>query len=642
MHRHPEMENHLSSPRLDLSTNSTAQRSVRDYHARLPPARKVAGGLGILPWHLLPTVDHLQRDPRNSNDFRDGVLIPPSMITEAETVLSAFVKLTIASRGVNMRRLDRMGAICLILQIINAPHLLGRFLEERTVDASLPLSKARLIGILRDGDAALDFLGEQYRAKPRQIVPLQHIEFEETEPMPYLVQRNIGTGGYGKVDQVEDITTGKVYAMKSWKNVDQNAKARLLEEASVLKKLTNSKHVVRLINTYGRGKLLGLVMDPVATCDLNDLIEARPRDRAWAIPILTQAPGCLAAALADIHALKIRHKDISPRNILLCHDNILLTDFGLSIDVSEMSRTDTSGPTARTVNYCSPEVALQQSRGRKSDVFSLGCVILVILSLLPPNSADWLEDVLSFRPFHLNLERVENWIQKRTTTSSDGLPNTWLRICRWMIREDPSTRPTMQTVLEDILSDPSLEEWLPSLFCSDCLAAKNTSNLAAIRHQRKVSAEDFSSSEVLQTASDTLLSLTTEEPVMDGSIFAHSDIDSYLEFCKTLSAGLSRHWSDGVAESLTIFFSKLFIPDCGIHPQVMNATCHLRDSRAAQVRKGCNEVKEFGMVRMSTCYEMCMTIGLTGAQYIPGYWVAFTMSSVSNKNPRLNVQWKII
>jgi serine/threonine protein kinase len=284
--------------------------------------------------------------------------------------------------------------------------------------------------------------------------------------------------------------------MKSWRNVDKNAEARLSEEASILKKLTNSKHVVRLINTYARGKFLGLVMEPVAACDLNDLIEKRPKDRTWATRTLTQAPGCLAAALADIHALKIRHKDISPRNVLFCQDNVLLTDFGLSVDVSERSKTDTSGPTARTVNYCSPEVALQDSRGRKSDVFSLGCVILIILSLLPPkivsrlswNSADWSEEVLSFRPFYRSTGEVEQWIKMCIANTSNTFSKAWLQACSRMIREDPLTRSSMQEILDDLLSDPSLEATLPSVFCSSCLETREDSRIAALRDQRKIEA----------------------------------------------------------------------------------------------------------------------------------------------------------
>jgi hypothetical protein len=164
------------------------------------------------------------------------------MMTETETMLSTFAKLSFPSRVVNMSRLDRMSAICLVLHIIQAPHLLGRFLGKDVVDVSLPLTRARLIGILRDEDAALDFIGEQYRAKPRQIVPLEYIEFEELEPMPYKVQRNIGSGGSGRVDEIQEAATGKIYAMKSWRNVDRKAEAWLLDETSILKKLIDSKH----------------------------------------------------------------------------------------------------------------------------------------------------------------------------------------------------------------------------------------------------------------------------------------------------------------------------------------------------------------------------------------------------------------
>jgi hypothetical protein len=58
-----------------------------------------------------------------------------------------------------------------------------------------------------------------------------------------------------------------------------------------------------------------------------------------------------------------------------------------------------------------------------------------------------------------------------------------------MIREDLSSRCSLQEILDHTLSDPSLKDTLLSVFCNTCLAASKIPEPAKNRSFRKTIAE---------------------------------------------------------------------------------------------------------------------------------------------------------
>jgi hypothetical protein len=58
-----------------------------------------------------------------------------------------------------------------------------------------------------------------------------------------------------------------------------------------------------------------------------------------------------------------------------------------------------------------------------------------------------------------------------------------------MIREDPSSRWLLQELLDHTLSDPSLKDTLPSVFCNTCLVAPKIQEPAKNRSFRKILSE---------------------------------------------------------------------------------------------------------------------------------------------------------
>jgi serine/threonine protein kinase len=137
-------------------------------------------------------------------------------------------------------------------------------------------------------------------------------------------------------------------------------------EIEVIKKLSH-RHIIRLMGTYTHGPFLGLLLWPVATCDLASLLEdvdwlqkqvrlerlpvmllenrteqtdeREARLQALEIPIegsttltrdsavvlLRSRIGCIASAVAYIHESNIEHKDLKPSNILLSRNGLWLT-----------------------------------------------------------------------------------------------------------------------------------------------------------------------------------------------------------------------------------------------------------------------------------------------------------------------------
>ena len=155
-----------------------------------------------------------------------------------------------------------------------------------------------------------------------------------------------------------------------------------LKEIEILKKLSHH-HVVDLVGTYTHRQFLGLLILPVAICDLHTLfddIEAYWQSTAntaqlsrlrqlhfcgqtsseyKASPAYFQI-GCLVSAVAYLHANRIRHKDLKPSSILMTPEGVRLSDFGSATDFSLLSQSATDNERG-TPKYFAPEVCSHSS-----------------------------------------------------------------------------------------------------------------------------------------------------------------------------------------------------------------------------------------------------------------------------------------
>src|SRR5688572_15339192 len=110
--------------------------------------------------------------------------------------------------------------------------------------------------------------------------------------------------------------------------------------------------------------------------------------------ILTRA----AAGLAHMHDKGWVHRDIKPDNFLVDDDyDVRLIDFNLSRKEQRRFGKFLGGRTKiqGTPSYISPEQIRGQAVDRRSDIYSLGCVIYEILSGKPPFTATSANELLN-------------------------------------------------------------------------------------------------------------------------------------------------------------------------------------------------------------------------------------------------------
>jgi serine/threonine protein kinase len=196
----------------------------------------------------------------------------------------------------------------------------------------------------------------------------------------------------GDVHQV--IVQGQKLALKRMV-IKRKLGGKEKREIEILKRLSSHQHIIQLVGTYTHRQFLGLLLYPVAICDLHtffedveawhdtggdsDSVETRkesldtaqksrldalgydfpPANKHYhASPIYSKV-GCLISALSYLHDEKIRHKDLKPSNILLSRSQMWLSDFGSATDFSLLSQSATDNERG-TPRYFSPEVCVRK------------------------------------------------------------------------------------------------------------------------------------------------------------------------------------------------------------------------------------------------------------------------------------------
>jgi serine/threonine protein kinase len=274
----------------------------------------------------------------------------------------------------------------------------------------------------------------------------QHVEFARHEAVPLEQGTFLGRGTFADVYEVKcrglSMARKQIYCTRRMKIADVKL------EIDILKKLSH-KHVVTLLGSYTQSNILGLLLHPVAICDLGKFLDELDENQHLAQADhseefkklmnclgfqndirgmrdrLNRVYGCLANAIEYLHDSDIRHKDIKPQNILLGpKDCLYVTDFGLSRDTADASSSVTDGDARGTYKYCAPEVARYSPRGRAADIYSLGCVFLEINTVHRKLSLSAFEKFRiesGDRSYQNYPEKLQEWMSRLRESSMDRI-----------------------------------------------------------------------------------------------------------------------------------------------------------------------------------------------------------------------------
>ncbi|KAI9763833.1 MAG: hypothetical protein M1840_009087 [Geoglossum simile] len=283
--------------------------------------------------------------------------------------------------------------------------------------------------------------------------------YDRKSEIPFKHLDLLGQGSFGYVDKVErrsEPFQGQIYARKIIRiplNLSRRevVKTSIQNEVNIVKGLRHT-HIVRVDGTYICGTTFAIVMSPVAEEDLAEYLHRvddtsldsegsalREQIRGWF--------GCMASAICYIHKQQICHRDIKPANFLVMNGAVLLTDFGIALEIEEETLSTTAGgPGARSPMYCAPEVAAGHRRGRLADIFSLGAVFLEMLTVYSGYGQlakfDDLRRSDVGRSYAGNVDKVSQWVESLGGTPHEPWFSTTLFLCRSMLNVERGQRPT--------------------------------------------------------------------------------------------------------------------------------------------------------------------------------------------------------
>lgn len=248
-----------------------------------------------------------------------------------------------------------------------------------------------------------------------------------------------------KIYRCMDTISGRAFVYKTVsKNPDiarERALRTFMNDAAILYGL-HHRHIISLIATcgYDDDTELGIVLlkvidqPPGNLATLLEDCHRTPRNLQFPAVsmMLNYAFGCLADGLQYMHQSVFFRKDIKPRNILICAGTILLTDFGVGIELGHTEVT--------TEQTCSaPEVRNGEPRSPASDVYSLGCIFLCVTNALFANRPAMALSAQAFQQ-HPDVGKVPC---EHVDVGGTFCFRCWLtRLISTMLVADPSARAT--------------------------------------------------------------------------------------------------------------------------------------------------------------------------------------------------------
>ncbi|MCI0413805.1 tetratricopeptide repeat-containing serine/threonine-protein kinase [bacterium] len=227
----------------------------------------------------------------------------------------------------------------------------------------------------------------------------------------YKILSKLGAGGMGEVYLAEDTKLGRKVGIKFLAQElveDEVARKRLIREAQAAATLDHPN----ICGVYEVGEEDGLtfiVMQYVEGQTLAERMQSKHPETREILELGLQ----IAEALSEAHGKGIMHRDVKPQNVLVnSRGQVKVMDFGLAKSTAPESNVDSqmdtrttltqTGSVVGTLLYMSPEQLRGEKLDTRSDTFSFGTLLYVMVSGHHPfagtNQADTISAILTRDP----------------------------------------------------------------------------------------------------------------------------------------------------------------------------------------------------------------------------------------------------
>ncbi|OAG01189.1 uncharacterized protein CC84DRAFT_278192 [Paraphaeosphaeria sporulosa] len=278
----------------------------------------------------------------------------------------------------------------------------------------------------------------------------------------------LGAGGFSTVDEVVHRETSLRFARKTLKNRERSAIEELKNEVDVLKKLRHP-HIIRFVDSVQKGDRMSILLSPVAETTLAAWLDMKLQNRPDRLSeTIVTMMGCLASSIRYLHAQRpvVKHMDIKPQNILVKQGedvpHVFLSDFGVS-SMGEITASSKTMPLTR--QYCAPEVSEGVSRELASDVWSLGCVFLEMLTVAyKEDNPRWLDFRQLFggrkgKYYWQDVPALQGLLTQSLEQAASRTEANATSTVKEMLNSDPTARPTAPKLTMVFTPAPCCLSW---------------------------------------------------------------------------------------------------------------------------------------------------------------------------------------
>jgi predicted Ser/Thr protein kinase len=193
----------------------------------------------------------------------------------------------------------------------------------------------------------------------------------------YTLHGRLGKGGMAEVFLATQNSLQRKVAIKVLCSaVDDEFSRRFINEGHVVASLHHSS----IVTIYDIDKLADgryyMAMEFISGGDLTQY-KGQVLSAEQALSITRQ----IAEGLQVVHQQGLVHRDIKPANILFRNDgSVVITDFGVAKDLAIDNDLTQFGVAVGSPAYSSPEQAQCQSLDQRTDIYSLGVLLLEMLT----------------------------------------------------------------------------------------------------------------------------------------------------------------------------------------------------------------------------------------------------------------------